>query len=649
MSKSHNTVISGWRRLSSYLAAFGVLLVLPLRGEAPTSTNWISNPSFEEGEDNDPVDWVYFLQHEKSTGLADRNAARSGNRGASFQGGGGLSYGRWITPYRIPLEPGAKYRVSFWYRGSGAEVYLDTQAAEFSDTGKLTIDLAKTRKIPVAKPDPAEEWTFVEKEITAPGYPAWAQLCLAGNGRDACAFDDIHLERPGLSLVEPRWSQVVPEGAEVILKVSAPELRNAAAGSVEWKSGGGAMLKEATRNAEDETWTLKLTAASSGDLELEAIVGGKVLQLGVANYFRVFPAGNERMFTFAAITDAHFYRKGENERNEKFSEAVASLNALDPLFVISLGDQMDIHSGFRDEQKKWICEAVREQLGLLDMPVFTLAGNHEIDRTYEGSGTRWYFEKYLGQPRYWSFEVGDNLFAGIDVSTPGVATREHGASFLDPGQDEWLEKLLSEPRRVPVILVGHISPFGEWTARPDLDRFLSLLLGGNVGVYLCGHTHYTIDVAVANGQTTPPWPKPVKLASNEQAAAALADPKQTAILTTTSVCAFTMGDTKMNGYRYLLMVDGQIAWQDVLPLSLSITSESVSPDSVKFIVTNGAEKPVAGLPLRSVLPNGKPSATLEGKEIPFEANLLGNGTQDVWVRVDCPINSTAEIILTSKP
>jgi hypothetical protein len=617
--------------------------------EIPAAANWISNPSFEEGEDNDPVDWVYILQHEKSTGLADQSAARSGQRGVSFQGEGGLSYGRWITPYRIPLEPGAKYRVSFWYRGKGADVYLDTQAAQLSESGQLTVDLAKTRKIPVAKPEPSEDWTFVEKEIAAPGYPVWAQLCLGGNGRDFCAFDDIHFERPGLTLVEPRWAQVVPEGAEVVLTVGAPELRKAAADAVTWESGESAIIKEARKNPEDGTWQLTVTPASSSDLQLEATVAGETLQLGLPKYFRVFPAGKERLFTFAAITDAHFYRKGNNERNEKFAKAVATLNALDPLFVLSLGDQMDIHSGFRDEQKKWIAEAVREQLGLLGMPVFTIAGNHEIDRTYEGSGTRWYQEKYLGQPRYWSFEVGDNLFAGIDVSTPGVATREHGASFLDPEQDAWLEQVLAEPRKVPVILAGHISPFGEWTARPDLDRFLSLLLGRKIGVYLSGHTHYTMDTAVANGQTAPPWPKPERLESAGQASAALADPDKTTLLTTTSVCAFAMGDTKMNGYRYLLVKDGRIAWQDVLPLSLSIERTEPQPGVVKFTVSNGDEKAIAGLPMLAMLPGKNVAVTVDGAPVDPVRQPSGSAGEIALVQVNVPLNSTKEILFTAAP
>ena len=643
------------KRMRSAVLRLGLLTLLCFAAYAqspqpPPAANWISNPSFEEGEDNDPVDWAYSLQHEKTTGLADKAAARTGNRGASVQGGGGLSFGRWMTPYRIALEPNAKYRVSFWYRGKGAEVYLEGSAAELSDSGKLTVDLDKKVKIPVAKPAPATEWTFVEKEVAAPGYPAWVQLCLAGSGRDACAFDDIAIERPGLSLIEPRVPQVVPEGSEISITVSAPELRNAAPDAVTWKAGSAAAIKSAAKNADAGTWTIKFVPPANGDLELEAsYAGGKPLKLGVPHFIRVFPVGTQDLFTFAAITDAHFYRKGKNERNEKFARVAGTLNALDPLFVLSLGDQMEIHNSQRDEQKKWIAEAVREQLGLLNMPVFSIAGNHEIDRTYEGPGTRWYHEKYLGRPRYWSFRIGKNLFAGIDVTTPGIATREHGASFLDPAQDAWLESLLSQTQQASVILAGHISPFNDWGNSPDRDRFLSLLLGKKTDLYLCGHTHYTDDAAVPNGQTAPPWPKPEKLDSPATASAALQDPGKTKILTTTTACSFPLGDDKTSGFRYLLVKNGKIAWQDVLPLTLSVQRAALSPDTIKFTVKNGADKPVIGLPLLASLPAGKISATVDGQPASIETQSLGTAVQIVFLQLDVPINTTHEVVFNSKP
>ncbi len=636
-------------RTGAFLTAV-LLAAAALHAEIPQAANLISNPSFEEGEDNDPVDWVYFLQHEKTTGTSDASVARTGARGVSVKGEGGVSFGRWITPYRIPLEGGTKYRVSFWYRGKGGEVYLYGHPAQLNSSGKLTLKLNNPFKISVAKPAQADVWTFVETEITSPGSASWAQLALSGSARDTVAFDDISIERSGLTLLEPRVSQIVPPGTVVTLKFNAPELRSAAAGSVTWKAGPGTVFKSATKNAADNTWDVAVAPQSDAALDIEAAVGtGKAVKLNIPKFFRVTPSGSENLFAFAAITDAHFYRPGTNERNTTFARVATTLNALDPLFVISLGDQMEIHSGQRDENKKWICESVRQQLGTLAAPVFTVAGNHEIDRAYEGPGTRWYQEKYLDQPRFWDFRVGKTLFIGLDVSSPGVAAREHGASFLDPTQDARLDALLSGPREAPPIIAAHISPFSEWADLPDRDRFLSLLLGKKAGVLLTGHTHYTADIAVPNGQTAPTWPTPEPLNTPADALAAINAPDKTTILTTTTVCALPRGNNKTLGFRYLLVRDGRIAWQDVLPSSLEVTRSQTSTGTVSFTIKNSPEKALTGLPLMARLPAGSVSATVDGKSVPCATQALADGSVLALVQADVAVGATATAIITSTP
>ena len=645
--------------VNSKLSALGVFIFLVMfvshvvRADPPEAANWISNPSFETGSADSPVDWVYFNEHETTEGKWGAENAHTGKNGVAFTGLGGMSFGRWTTPYRIPLEPGAKYRVSFWYRGSGAHVYVIGQSASLSPAGVLTMDMTKRFKTTISKPAEAKEWTQVNGEFTAPGYATWAQLCLSGSERRTCSFDDIALYRTGLVLVAPGSPLVVPSGKKASVTVYSDELRDADAAAVKWAvTSPVAKLISVKKNPADSTWALELEAVGSavGDLNIEAVApGAKPLSLKLHHFVRAYPEAAGKMFTFAAVTDTHFYRPGTNERNDKFAKVVAALNSFDPLFVISLGDQMEIHSGIRDEENKLIAEAVREQFGLLNGPVFTVSGNHEIDRTYEGVSSRWYYEKYLQLARHWDFQVGGVLFAGIDVSTPGVSAREHGASFLDEEQAMWLEGLIAAHKGGPAVVAAHISPFNEFADAPDRNRLLALLLGSKIRLYLCGHTHYTEDQIVLNGKSTPPWPKPETIKDPAAVTSALQDPAKTGFLTTTTACAFSLGAEKTTGYRYLLVKDGKIAWQDVLPLSLAIKRETASPDTVKITVTNGAEKAVAGLPVRAVLPLGKATATLAGKEFPCEAVPLGNGTQDVWVRVDCPLNSTSEITFAAKP
>jgi hypothetical protein len=613
--------------------------------EIPTAANWISNPSFEEGESGDPVDWVFFKQHEKTVGTTSPEHARSGSSGAGIKGEGGLSYGRWITPYRIPLDPGVKYQVSFWYRGKGASVSVTGQAMQMTSSGNLMMNLNKTYKIELASPPPAEDWTFVEASFQAPGYPSWAQLELSGGKRDACSFDDISLARAGLTVVGQAAPLIVPVGSEFRVDVFSHDLIKSNPSAVQWKVASPFELVSANKDAESGIWSLSIRAKEAGtwDFHVEAAGAGKPMKLTKSRFVRAYLPGVEKLFTFAAVTDTHFYRPGENERNAKFAVVADSLNALDPLFTLSLGDQMEISSGSRDEEKKWIAQGVKEQFDLLRMPVFMLAGNHEIDRTYEGAGTRWYFEKYLAMPRYWSFQVGDTLFAGVDVSTPGVATREHGASFLDQGQAAWFKQVLAAPLKTPAIVAGHISPFAEWSNTPDRDLFLASLLQGHVGIYLCGHQHYTDDRSVTNGVSAPPWPKAEPLKSFRDAQDAIDDPRRTVVLTTTTACAFELGDKKSSGYRYALVRDGKVVWQSVLPSQLRISREVSATGSTLFTLKNGQSHAVERLPL---IVHSKVSgmvAKIDGIAAPVETMPLSESLFANLIQVDLPINAECRV------
>lgn len=595
-------------------------------------TNWISNPSFEAGDDGDPVDWFFSRVHEEVISRHAGDLGRNGSAGISLEGRGGLALGRWLTPYSIPLEPGGRYRISFWYRGHGGQVYLTGNQTEWTAAGRLSVDTARSFRTVVAKPDDCTDWQRHEAVFVAPGYPAWAQLCLAVSGRHTCQFDDVFMERPGLRLLAPQCPTFCPVGKPVTLKLWAAELVGRAADAVQWKIGSGLTIIDASLDVATATWTLVVAADQSADLELTAIPsGGRPLRLTHPSFFRVLRLGDQRTFTFAAITDAHFYRPGRNERNDLFGKVVSTINALDPLFVLSLGDQMEAHNGKRDEEKKLICQAVREQLGRLEPPVFPVAGNHEIDRGYEGVGSRWYQEKELGFPRFWSFNVGDVRVAGLDLSSPGMAAREHGGSFCDRQQASWLETWLAEQPAALTVVAGHISPFGEWTRGADRDRLLAQLLGQRVDLMLCGHTHFTDDRVVPNGITTPPWPRPTPFPSGRWPQ--LTD--QTVVLTTTTTCAFPLGNTKTRGYRYLLVRDGRLSWQAVLPPSLAISRQERPDGGTEFSISNGNELAITGLPLVARVP-GTATVTVNGQAAAFEAVQADTDHCQVIVSIDVP-------------
>lgn len=617
----------------------------------PEAANWISNPSFEVGTQECPVDWVFLNQHEQTSGTWAESNAHGGRQGVGLRAHTGLAYGRWITPYAMPFAPGTRGRVSFWYRGSGAQVYLAGRASTLGPEGGYAADLTKYYKLMLGPTPATSAWTYVEADFVTPGYASWAQLALAIHGQGACEFDDVSLSRAGLVLVEPATAWLAGRGETNRLVLYAEELREVAPDGVRWQvRSSGYHLQAAVRDPVTRCWALDVVATQPGVVDLAvqaALPGGATLTLDLPRVARVYE-GTGGTFTFAAMTDLHFYRPGANERNEKFARLVRSVNALDPLLALSLGDQLEIHSGSRDEEKKLEVMAAREQLAKLQMPLFLLAGNHEIDKTYEGAATQWYHEKLLGAAPHFAVEVDGTLLAGFDVTSPGLCAREHGASFLRAGQADWLARQLGVyTGRLPIV-AAHISPFTEFVSGPDRDLLLSLLYTNHVRAFLSGHLHYTQDQwvrnPVADGKLGPPWPIPQPLLNSDP----LADPAHTVFLTTTTGSAFMLGEVKMNGYRYVQVRDQEIVWQDVLPISLDIR-RTEQENAVIYSLSNGVDKAVRGLPLRAELAAGRVTATCDGQPRPVDVTTNHAGRLIAWTRVDMETNRTATVVLRTAP
>ena len=632
------------------------LLISPARAldYLPEAANWISNPSFEIGSVGCPVDWIFLNQHEVTTGTWDGSSARSGAQGVAVHAAGGLAYGRWITPYRIPFAADERCRVSFWYRGAGAQVYVWGRASSLSLSGIYSNDLTKYYKIMLGPTPATSQWTYVETEFVAPGYASWGQFCLGGSGRDTCEFDDIAVARPGLVLIDPRSPLLVAPGATNLFTVYAEELRSLDATAVTWQvQSSHYALQSAALDSTQKLWTLALVATNTGvaDLTIQAVTnGGNPLALNLPRMARVH-GGTGGAFTFTAMTDLHFYRPGVNERNGKFGLLVNSLNGLDPLFAMAMGDQLEIHSGYRDEEKKYMVEAVREQLGRVQVPLFQVAGNHEIDKNYEGAGTQWYFEKLQQVQPFFALEVDGTFLAGIDITSPGICAREHGASFLRPGLASWLDgRLMNYTGRLAMV-AAHISPFTEFVDGPDRDALLTTLYSNRVRAYLSGHLHYTDDKWVRNpaadGPVAPPWPAPTLLTNTAEATVKLADTNNTVYLGTVTGSAFLLNGYPFNGYRYLWVRNQEVVWQDVLPISLGITRTSSAPNIVTYTITNGIHKAITGLPLRGDLPAGTVTATLDASPLAVEVTTNEAGRQIAWVQPNIATGVTVSVTIRS--
>ena len=622
----------------------------------PEAANWISNPSFETGSGACPVDWFFANQHELTVGSWTNTSAFSGSNGVRVTGQSGLAFGRWMTPYRMFLEPGKNYRFSYRYRGVGSTVYLLGHPAALGSNGLFQVNLSNNFKR-VLGSGSTSNWTYVETNYIAPGSGLWAQMCLVmETGNLLSEYDEIDMSRPGIVVLDPSGPLVTSVGKTNRVVVYVDELRTNTPATVTWTiTSDNFALRGVEHDPTNMTWALLVESVASGvaDVTLRAAPSvGSAITNRLLRFARVRP-GADSTFAFAALADTQFYRPGPNERNDRFGQIAGSLNALDPAFAVALGDQMDDTRGMWDEDKKLVSDAVRQQLGRLNVPVFSLPGRHEIGKFYEGAQTRWFHEKYLQQPSCFAVEVDGTLIAGLDLTAVGDSERENGGAFLRAGQAAWFQSVLGAYTGRLSIVAGHVPVYGEFEDGADRDQLLGLLYTNRVRAVLSGYRHETVDQWIRNphadGQTSAPWPTNVVVLADAAAGSLkLADASNTVFLSTVTACADLQGAATFHGYRYLLVRNQQIVWQDVLPLSLSITRSSSVPHTVTFRITNGNDKAVNGLPLRAELPYGLVTATLNGAPLAVDVTALPDGRKETWVQVDIATGTDAEIVLRSE-
>ena len=111
----------------------------------------------------------------------------------------------------------------------------------------------------------------------------------------------------------------------------------------------------------------------------------------------------EEDFTFAIISDLN-----GGEREGVYSAAVEQLNALDPTFVLSVGDLID--GGTEDTlqlAKEW--DSFENRTSKLKMPFFHLGGNHDLTNLTMRS----IWKQRFG-PRYYHFIYDNVLFLMMD-------------------------------------------------------------------------------------------------------------------------------------------------------------------------------------------------------------------------------------------
>ena len=187
------------------------------------------------------------------------------------------------------------------------------------------------------------------------------------------------------------------------------------------------------------------------------------------------PKDNPDDFRFIVMGDSQGITEG-------LEEIIGDANSLRPLFVAHCGDL--VPSGTEEQYETFI-----ETMDGLDVPFFTVLGNHDIKNNGE--------ETYTSSlaPPYYSFTYGDFRFIFLDSSELGI----------DEEQYSWLEGELQGDEREFVFL--HVPPFdpvtGEkhsFSSPEDANRFMQLMSDGGVEAVFCGHIH-VFNETVIDGVT----------------------------------------------------------------------------------------------------------------------------------------------------
>ena len=177
-----------------------------------------------------------------------------------------------------------------------------------------------------------------------------------------------------------------------------------------------------------------------------------------------------------------------------FRDAVVSDMAEESAdFVIVLGDIMADDLSYFDRYNRL--------MKTLEMPVFNLVGNHDINFDTDGNSyAKETFKSHYG-PTYYSFEYGDVHFIAMDniqylgsESTGGSVYR----GYLEENQLTWIRNNLEHVDEDQlVVLLAHIPLYSMDTdARSNntvnREELIALLENQNRLLFLSGHRHMTI-------------------------------------------------------------------------------------------------------------------------------------------------------------
>ena len=182
--------------------------------------------------------------------------------------------------------------------------------------------------------------------------------------------------------------------------------------------------------------------------------GGKVCTIPLG---RLTPPGSNKRYSFCVLADVHITHETSNEDFQR-ALTYAEENCD---FTCVAGDLID---------NGWVESQLATYKSIVDAysptkPVYSITGNHE---NYSGTCQE-YLQDYTGQPLYYSFTKGDDVF--IMVGHYGAYAGD-GIGWLATNtwsQDElqWLYETLEANRNKRCFVFTHVLPHGHGVGNPN--------------------------------------------------------------------------------------------------------------------------------------------------------------------------------------
>lgn len=232
------------------------------------------------------------------------------------------------------------------------------------------------------------------------------------------------------------------------------------------------------------------------------------------SYSQTLSKENKANFSFVFCTDIHV----EPERNavKGFTQAIDTINKLQPAFVITGGDLIMDALGQTYGRADSLYNLYQEVIKKFQMPVHNTMGNHEIYGIYKKSGAdpsnpeygEKMFEKRLGKS-YYTFDYDGWKFMVLNSVEDTKQNKYIG--FIDDEQIEWVKQELAKTdSQTPIVISTHI-PFitafaqkysGSTVANDsslvvvNAKEILDLFKGYNLKLVLQGHLHTVEDIYI---------------------------------------------------------------------------------------------------------------------------------------------------------